>query len=467
MLKHYGLTAAFCVAAIAAAPAMAKVSEEEAARLGKEGELTFSGAIWNGNDDGTIPVWTGDKNFNDEQKNLRAKRLAKLRKDPDALATLLGGDIADAKSQFTITSADYEKYKDKLTESHIQMFKKYPATYKMNVYESVRGHFNHPDIDKATVVNATTAKLEGTDDISGHSFGFPFPIPKKGAEVLWNHKLKYRGASVRRFNNQAIVDADGTFNVTKIIEDILFGYANLDQPKVDKGLLAYYLQEIKSPPRLAGRLTLVHETADPTNGGRLAWLYDPGTRRINRAPKIGYDNPSLSTDGEQFNDQVDVFNGAQNRYQWKLVGLQEKYIPYNSYDINSPRHKYADMIRKGHVNPDFPRYELHRVWVVEATLAPGMTHQIAKRVFYVDEDSWSIAVVDGYNNQGKFWKFQESHLATLPMVPITTGSPESIHDLITGRFFLTALSNEEKLSDYDAKFKPGEFKPTALKRRIR
>lgn len=465
MLKKAALSLSVLALATAAPAVMAKVSADEAAKLGVKGQLTPTGGNWNANSDGTIPEWVGDTVFTDAQKNMSFKELEGMRENPEELEKTLGA--SDTPVQFTITADNFKKYADKLTESQKAMFEKYPATYKMNVYESIRNSFAHPTIVEETKKNATRASLSGTDDITGAEIGFPFPIPKKGAEIIWNHKLKYRGTGVVRFNNQAIVAADGSFKITKIQEDVMFGYANLEDKIKDRNLIAYYLSEVKSPPRLAGQLTLVHETANPSDGGRKAWLYNPGQGRVNRAPKVGYDNPSLSTDGEQFNDQVDVFNGALDRYDWKLVGVQEKYISYNSYKMSSPAYKYSDLIRKGHVNPDIPRYELHRVYVVEATLKPGFTHQLAKRTFYVDEDSWTIASVDGYDNQGALWKFQEAHLITLPFVPTTTGTPEAIHDVKTGRFFLTALSNEEKLSDFEARFKEKDFKTSALRRRIK
>src|SRR3546814_1274252 len=88
-------------------------------------------------------------------------------------------------------------------------------------------------------------------------------------------------------------------------------------------------------------------------------------------------------------------------------------IPYNSWVLNSPTFKYKDIIRPGHINQDLARYELHRVWVVEATLRKGQRHRFGKRRFYLDEDSWSIAVIDCYDDRGQLWKVQESHLLTV------------------------------------------------------
>ncbi|MGH8460685.1 MAG: DUF1329 domain-containing protein, partial [Stenotrophobium sp.] len=421
--------------------AYAEATPAEAAKLCHE--LTCIGALQAGNADGTIPAWTGPSNFSEEQKHYTVADLEKLRKDhPEALQNQLEKQAGKGAStpEFTITKANMAKYQAHLTEGQRAMLEMYP-TYKMIVYKTIRDAFYPDAIYKATVANATRATLTGTDTITGAKLGFPFPIPKNGAEVIWNHKLAYRGIAVRRFNNQAIVKPDGTFTITKIIEDVKFKYADIEHPG-DGKLFAYYLSTVVSPPRVAGQITLVHETAGGGGTSRQAWIFSPGMGRVNRAPDVGYDNPAIGTDNEQYNDQIDVFNGALDRYNWKLLGKKEIYIPYNSYKINSPLIKYKQILTPFHVNQDYERYELHRVWVVEATLKPGMRHNFAKRVFYVDEDSWSIAAVDCYDNRGALWKVQEADLLSLPFIPTTTGIPEIIYDLQSHRYFVTAMVNE-------------------------
>jgi hypothetical protein len=372
------------------------------------------------------------------------------------------------KPLYVITRDNMAQHADKLTEGHKALFKTY-ADYKMVVFPTVRNAFFPEEILKATVANATRATLNGTDDVQGAELGFPFPIPKSGAEPLWNHKLKFRGSAVRRYNNQAIVKPDGSYKISKLVEDVKFKYANLAEPaKLDKkGIFAYYMMEVISPPRVAGQITLVHETAGGAGNSRVAYLYSPGLGRVNRAPDVGYDNPSIGSDGEQFNDQIDVFNGAQDRADWKLVGKREILIPYNSWVLNSPTFKYKDIIRPGHINQDLARYELHRVWVVEATLRAGQRHRFGKRRFYIDEDSWSIAAVDCYDNRGELWKVQESHLLTVPFIPTVSGIPETIYDLQSKRYFVTALSNEDAITDFEIKFSDDQFTPNALQAKSR
>jgi hypothetical protein len=227
------------------------------------------------------------------------------------------------------------------------------------------------------------------------------------------------------------------------------------------------MQEVISPPRVAGQITLVQETAGGAGNTRVAYLYSPGLGRVNRAPDVGYDNPSIGSDGEQFNDQIDMFNGAQDRYDWKLLGKREMLIPYNSWVLNSPTFQYKDIIRPGHINQDLARYELHRVWVVEATLRKGQRHRFGKRRFYLDEDSWSIAVIDCYDDRGQLWKVQESHLLTVPFIPTVSGIPQTIYDLQSKRYFVTALTNEDAITDWEIHFPDSQFTPNALQAKSR
>lgn len=460
--------------------AQAKVSAEEAAKLGKE--LTPVGAIHKGNADGSIPEWKGEELLADATSEELGVKLTEIsraqleqwrKEDPTKMRTFVYqelekyedeiGDVVSKK--LTITKANYKEHADKLTVGHQAMFDRYDD-YKMHVYPTVRTAFYPDAIYEATKANATRASLVGTDDVNDAKLGFPFPIPGSGAEAIWNHKLKYKGDAVKRYNNQAIVKPDGDYKISKLVEDVKFKYGNIGEPGGTE-TLAYYLSEVIEPARVAGQLTLVHETADEGSGGRLAWIYNPGLGRVNRAPDVGYDNPYIGTDGEQFNDQVDVFNGSLDRYNWKLVGRKEMYIPYHNYELNSPEYKYADIIQAGHINQDLVRYELHRVWVVDATVRDGTRHQFARRTFYIDEDSWSIATVDCYDNRDQLWKMQEAYLITLPFVPTVTGSPEAIFDLQSGRYFLTAMTNEDTISDFEISYKDVYFKPANLKRLAR
>jgi hypothetical protein len=431
---------------LAALQAQAKVSEAEAAKLGTE--LTPIGADPKPNADGSIPAWTGGL----PQKG-----------NPAAIDT--SDPYPDEKPLFTITKANMAQYKDKLSVGHQKLLERYP-TYKMNVYKTHRDAAWPKEIYEATKKNAVTAELVGgdPDGLRGARLGFPFPIPQSGAEIMWNHRLKWRGEAVRRNNDQVIVQPNGTQLLTRLVEEVLFPYASIKNPgEFDSpdDVSIYYLSETIAPPRNAGQFILAWEHP----GERSAWIYNPALRRIRRAPTVAYDNPYEGTDGNQFYDQVDMFNGKLDRFTWKLVGKKEMYIPHTSARINSFSLKYKDMLPANHINQDLARYELHRVWVVEANNKPEVRHTFKKKVFYVDEDTWNVVMVDNYDQRDQYYKFQEGHLVYVREIMASTTVPEIIYDLQKGGYFATALINEGKPNDLTVNFSKDYFTPEAVKKR--
>lgn len=429
--------------------APAAVSAEEAKRLGSE--LTPIGANPEGNEAGTIPAW--------EPQEKEGPASGEYPADPE---------IDAEEPRLTITAENMDQHADKLSEGHKLLLKRFPDSYKMNIYPTHR-IANWPDeIKEATKRNATKCEFRGPDDITNCEVGFPFPIPQTGAEVVWNHKLKWRGNNARRYNNQMIVQPDGEYQFTKIVEDVTFSYANVNDPiPIEDGQGEYlrYLSETVAPVRLAGTFILVHEKVGTGEAGRRAWLYSPGLRRIRRAPSVCCDNPYEGTDGHQFYDQVDMFNGVLERFNWKLQGKKEMYVPYNSHRIAGPDTSYDDLASPRHLNPELPRYELHRVWVVEAENKEDLRHTFGKKVLYIDEDSWNIVMIDNYDHRGEMMQFQEGHLSFAQNILATGTSPEVIYHLNTGRYFLTALANEDRPIDSTVTYDDSFFTAAAVQRK--
>ncbi len=446
-MKNPGAMVLGVMLSLGAGALWAKVTPEEAAKLGQD--LTPIGADKAGNKEGTIPAWAP------------APQSGSLK---GAFPT--NPQIDAEKPSFTITKANLAQYQDKLTEGHKYLLKTYDD-YKMNVYPTHR-MASWPDfIYKATAENAVSCEMIGVDNPHNCKLGFPFPIPKTGAEPIWNHKLKWRGEAVTRYNNQMIVQPAGQFQLTKIVEDVEFHYASQKHPvplTKDAGEFLFYLSRTVAPPRMAGTVILVHEKAGVGSAGRAAWLYSPGLRRIRRAPTVCCDNPYEGTDGHQFYDQVDMFNGVLERYNWKLVGKKEMYVGYNGHKLAGPQVKFKDMAAPRHLNQSLPRYELHRVWVVEATLKPGTSHTFKKRVMYVEEDGWNILAVDDYDKRDQLYQFQEGHYVWGANIQAGTTIPEVIYHFDSGRYFVTAMANEDKPNNLSVSFPPGYFTADAVQK---
>ena len=449
------LGAGVLAAAGAAGIAAAGVTAEQAARLGAD--LTPMGAEKGGNAAGTIPAWNGG---------------IKSGADAGAPGFKPGGHhpdpYANDKPLYKIDASNMSKYAANLTAGHKALLSAYKTDYFLNVYPSHRSAAFPQRIYDAVKGNATTAKLTGTGTgVTGAIGGPPFPIPQSGIEVIWNHILRYRADVAEGFIGQAAVSRTGTYNLVKFHDETMVTYAlpGATEAALDN-VIVLFIQETTAPARLAGEILLVHETLDQSKEQRRAWLYNPGQRRVRRAPNVAFDNPGTGSDGLRTSDQFDLYNGSPERYDWKLVGKQEIVVPYNAYKLHSNKIKNDDIIKPLHINQDLARYELHRVWVVDATLKAGQRHLYKRRTFYIDEDSWQILVVDCYDDRDQLWRIQEGHSIEYYDVPTFWTTLELTYDLQAGRYLALGLDNEEKQTvDFNVKRTAADFTPAAIARR--
>ena len=450
-MKKYITTASLLMLTIASSSVLAKVSPEEAAKLGTT--LTPLGAVMSANAAGTIPAWTGGLNSKNSTKSEDSGRPAH--------------PFPADKPLMVITSANYSDYKNNLSPGQIAMFEKY-ADYKMPIYKSKRTAAYSDDLYGVIKKNATTAELvQSGNGIINFDTAIPFPIAKNGSEVIWNHITRYRGGTAKRFLTTIPVQSNGSFVPVKMNDQLVWPEFLKEGRDADKddNILFYYLQEITAPARLTGTALLVHETIDQVKEARKAWVYNAGQRRVRRAPNVAYDGPGAGTDGLRATDKYDMYNGAPDRYDWKLIGKKELYIPYNSYNLLDTNAKYEDLIEEGHLNADYLRYELHRVWQVEATLKEGARHIYAKRTFFIDEDTWGASVIDHYDGRGELWKLSEAHNIQFYDVDTPWMVAETLYDLNSGRYLVTGLSNEEPtFMIFGEKVKRTDFSTSALRR---
>jgi len=427
----------------------AAVSAEEAARLGND--LTPMGAIQAGSDDGVIPPWTGG-----------------ITEPPAGYSPGMHhiDPFANDEVRYVVTHDNMNDYADLLTEGHKALLQTYPDTYKLKVYPTRRSA-SYPDkVYEAMQHNARNAQLVGDGaGVVGARLGSPFPIPSNGAEVIWNHIMRYRGDGASRTITQAAPTRGGNFTLVEFYDEFLFNFAIKDPAEVEEdNTLLFLRQTVTAPARLAGSILLVHETLDQIKEPRRAWTYNVGQRRVRRAPNVAYDNPGTASDGMRTSDQFDMFNGALDRYNWELLGKKAMIVPYNNYQLASNDVEVDDIIKPLHINQDLARYEVHRVWIVEATLKEGTRHIYPRRVFYVDEDSWQILAVDQYDARGELWRVSEGFAINYYEVPCLWTTMEVHTDLQTGRYLAIGMDNELEPYDFTIELDPADFTPAELRR---
>lgn len=408
----------------------AGVSAAEAAKLG--GELTPMGAEKAGNSDSTIPAWTGGY----------TQGAASGYKSGGPRKNLFPAD----KPRLKIDAKNLQQYESKLSEGVKKLLRDDPNFY-LNVYETRRTAAAPSWVYDAIKKNAVTASTEDDGNILKNAInGIPFPIPKTGKEVMWNSLTNFRGVDTVDESTTWFVPTGGApifvngsnmhWNYPYYLKGNTFENLNGE----GKGILGRAFLETTAPAIKAGEGLIVNERVDKREP--FAWQYLPGQRRVRRMPALGYDIPDFATSGVAYFDEAWGFSGAMDRFDWKIVGKKELIVPYNANGFLE--HKVEDVMGAKFLKPDLIRWELHRVWQVEATLRNGERHPVVKRQFYVDEDSWMVLLSDGWDAKGTLWKMVYQFPVVIPELPALVQRPFGVVDFLKGNYVVNIAVNGSK-----------------------
>jgi Protein of unknown function (DUF1329) len=419
-LKHMAAALAFAFAACA----QAAITAEEAKALGTT--LTPIGADKGANKDGTIPEYKGG--LTTPPAGFKAGD--GIRPNP----------FANEKPRLQIDAKNMAQHADKLTEGTKALLQKYP-TFRVDVYPTHRTVTFPKFVIDNTAKNAAKAKTtnEGRS-IEGAHAGFPFPIPKDGYEAMWNHLVRFNGAAYESKYRNLTVDANG--RPTLSTEGLsVQEYPFWDNSKTSAEIYWRLKLTYTGPARRAGEALLLVDPLDIGSKDRRAWSYLPGQRRVKVAPDFSHDTPNPGTAGATTFDDTFIFNGSMERFDFKLVGKKEIYVPYNAYTAVY-QSKQDDLLKPNHLNPDLVRWELHRVWVVEAKLKEGKRHVYSKRVFYLDEDSWAALASDQYDGRGQLYRTGLAYMAPSYDLPAPYTDMFSHYDLVARLYQVTGFIAE-------------------------
>ncbi|MDD0997365.1 DUF1329 domain-containing protein [Pseudomonas sp. TNT2022 ID1044] len=423
-MKFAQTVLAVSLAMVLAAQAQAAVSTQEAAKLGTS--LTLVGAEKAGNADGSIPAYNGGLTT----PPASFKSGDSMRPDP----------FANEKPLLVIDGKNVDQYKNMLSATTVELAKRFP-TFRVDVFPTHRTVSLPQAILDNGVKNASGAKsLENGLAIDNVLPGVPFPIPQSGNEAMWNFLLRYQGVSINSKYDSWNVDSAGVPSLATTGQAFISYpiYENLSQPISSADV--YYQMKLSytGPARRAGEAVMLKDAANPLQQPRRAWQYLPGQRRVKLAPNLAYDTPNPGTAGAGTYDDVFVFNGALDRYDWKLVGKQEMIVPYNTYKLTYAQDPKS-LTSANHLAPDFVRWEKHRVWVVEGTLKAGARHIYAKRRFYLDEDSWTALASDQYDARGQLYRGSFAFLSQSYDKQVPDSTPFMIYDLVGGSYNINGV----------------------------
>lgn len=379
-MKNRTIAALSMIVVLHAGSVVAEVSAVEAAQLGAA--LTPFGSEQAGNAAGTVPAYTGG---------------LPVTTSPPGFTPGSGrwtNPFPDEKPLFSITAKNLDQYRDALSETGKELFKR-QASYRMDVYPSHRSVAYPAWVLDNTRKNATQARL-AKDGVAleGAYGGIPFPIPKNGNEVMWNHLLVYTGVALDSRSRAWYVDDKGlAVNSSAAHFSFQNNYydpqSNAEEFRQRGNTHYQNAYNYLAPPSWVGFANLDVQTLDPTEQPRRYWSYAPTNRRVRELTDVMGDMPANSLGALVTADEMGLFDNALDGFDFKLLGKRDMLIPYNNHALLFET-SAAQLLTPGYLNPDFVRWEWHRVWVVEATLKPGKHHVFQRRVFYFDED-WSGA----------------------------------------------------------------------------
>jgi hypothetical protein len=436
------------VASSAGSIAWGGVTADEAKKLGAS--LTPIGAEKGANKDGSIPAYTGG--LTTAPAGFKAGE--GIRPDP----------FAGEKPLFSVDAKNLDKYGDKLTEGTKALMKK-NADYRIDVYPTHRSAAFPKFVEDNTMKCAATAKtVSGGRSMDGCKAGFPFPIPKTGFEAMWNHLVRFNGVAYSVKYRNWNVDTSGRATMStegSIVQEYPYWDKDKAADKTTSG--TYYKQRItfSGPARRAGEAMMIIDPLDYTDKDRRAWLYLPGQRRVKVAPDLSFDTPNPGTAGATTFDDVFLFNGSMDRFDFKLVGSREVFVPYNDYRM-AYHSTSAELLKPKFLNPDIVRWELHRVWVVEATLREGKRHIYSKRTFYLDEDSWAAVASDEYDSRGQMYRTGFAYVTPSYDVPAPSADLHGLYDLVGGVYSLVGHTAETGGSRPGKPLSERDWSPDAL-----
>jgi hypothetical protein len=313
--------------------------------------------------------------------------------------------FADEKPVLTIDAKNMAQYADKLADGVKAMLTKYPS-FHLDVYPTHRtAHYPKYALENM-VSNATQCKMVNEDLEGVCKAGLPFPMPKTAEEVLFNKDLSFTGTSSKYTLGSYVVDKSGRMTLMAWFrasgEQPFWDPTNTGDKKEDR-IIMRVRYDTDEPARSAGERLLLTYPIDQKAPTPI-YQYLPGQRRVKLSPDLEYDTPDPSSGGTSAMDEIRGFFGRADRFEWKLVGKKEMYIPYNSYKPLQKECSEEKLLTPNHMNPACVRWELHRVWQVEGTLKPDRRHIFSKRVMYIEEDTYNGGVYEGYDASGKLYR---------------------------------------------------------------
>lgn len=336
-----------------------------------------------------------------------------------------------------IDHANSQAHKNFLTSGQLALLTSKPG-YTMPIYPTHRS-CGFPDF-----VLKNTQRFHGEARIAMNGWqienatlpSIPFPQPRSGIEALWNFLLAYQGVGMQWTMGMTYLSS-----YSPDTEPVRYRFSQrVHTPWGTPGAMSIFhapynygvTYTYHAPAALAGQAISQRYYFDRSPE---SFYYFPGQRRVRRMTSYTHDAWTIGFEKTYPIDALLIFNGNPDRFDWSLQGKREVYVPYNAFNITGTDSSGKSIFERDFVSAHARRYELHRVWVVEGRLKPGMRHSTPRKVLYLDEDSWLAVIGEDYDGDDKLVRYKES--AIMPIWEIgacSTIAGMIMYDLTQNRY---------------------------------
>lgn len=381
--------------------ALSAVPTEDAEKLRRE--LTPMGAERGSNAEGTVPEW-------DPLFGLSASG-----------PVYMSNPLPEDRPLFIIANYNYRDYVDLLSPGVIALFDANPD-YQLLVYRTLRTANPPRWLVENTLYNAANTELS-SDGLTLINFkaGVPFPIPQSGQQVIWNHLMRWVGKQNELVSSAYHVDASGNWiessrQQQKFISPLyrasgtVFNASGTSASSDMPDVYALRMDQLLPQKRKGEILLMRYQTDYSATAERKIWQYFPDQSQVRRVSNASFGNPLPDVQNSSTYDDMQLFSGSPEKYDWTLLGKQDCIVPYNNWaavDASGPE----QFLRSQFYNPELVRWEFHRCWLIEGRLRKGEEHVYPRRRFWIDEDTWNILLSENYNAKGQLWRHGQAIFA--------------------------------------------------------
>jgi hypothetical protein len=395
-----------------------------------ESRFAVTGAEIAGNSNGSIPSWQGKT-----ATPLPGWVLGKDRSD--------FSPYKDELPTMQIDRANSETHKHFLSQGQLELLNS-KSGYTMPVYPTRRS-CGFPDF-----VMENTRRFYGQARIAPNGWSIenatlpsvPFPQPRSGIEAIWNFLLAYTGVGAEWTTGISYLSphSPGADPVRYDVSLRLHfpwaapGAMHIAQAPYRSGVTYTY----RAPASLAGQAIAQRYYFDRPPE---SFYYFPAQRRVRRMSSYTHDAWAIGFEKTYPVDAQLIFSGNPDRFHWTLQGKRELYLPYNSFSVTETDSSGKSVFEREFISATARRYELHRVWVVEGRLKPGLRHSTPRKLLYLDEDSWLAVIGEDYDGENRLVRYKES--SVIPIWEIGACSTIAgliIYDFTQNRYIRDGLA---------------------------